>query len=146
MFKVNIYATYWPVRILALLIVSIFLLASSYSSNWASKALTNAAPLSSHARDGLVTAQGKEPATSCNYCISPTDKSFTHEGGNGSIAVTAPPSCNWVASTSDSFITLTSGSSGAGNGTLTYTVAPNSGATRRVATISIAGRNFTLVQ
>src|SRR5688572_6597185 len=141
MFKGNNYTISWPVRILALLILPILLLASSFSSSRASKPLASAAPLASTA-----TAQDKAPALSCNYCISPTDQSFTHEGGNGSIAVSAPAACSWTASTSDSFLTFTSATSGTGNGVLTFSVAANTGTTPRVASIAIAGRNFNVFQ
>ena len=43
-------------------------------------------------------------------------------------------------------ITLTSGLSGTGNGTVGYTVASNPNATSRSGTINIAGQTFTIVQ
>jgi RHS repeat-associated protein len=144
--KGNSDLTYCSSRLSGLLILSIFLLASAYSSASMGKAVSSGAPLAAHALNGFFTAQDKGPALSCHYCISPTDQSFTHEGGNGSITVSAPPTCSWTASTSDSFITLNSGTSGTGNGTLTYTLAANSGSTPRLASIAIAGHNFTVFQ
>ena len=45
-----------------------------------------------------------------------------------------------------SFITITSGSSGSGNGTVNYSVAANTGTTSRTGTMTIAGRTFTVTQ
>jgi hypothetical protein len=45
----------------------------------------------------------------------------------------------------DSFITLTSGNSGSGNGTVNYSVAANPGAAR-TGTMTIAGHTFTVTQ
>ena len=59
-------------------------------------------------------AQPVSPASHCQYCLSPFDKSFIFEEGNGSVTVTAPPGCAWTAATEDSFITITSGGSGSG--------------------------------
>jgi len=44
------------------------------------------------------------------------------------------------------FITVTSGSSGSGNGTVGYSVAANAGSTSRSGTITIAGQTFTVTQ
>jgi hypothetical protein len=46
----------------------------------------------------------------------------------GSIPVTS--SCAWTAASSASFITITSGTSGSGNGSVNYSIAANTGATR----------------
>ena len=45
-----------------------------------------------------------------------------------------------------SWITITSPCCGIGNGTVAYTVAPNSGTTGRGGTITIAGKTFTVKQ
>ncbi len=46
----------------------------------------------------------------------------------------------------DSWITVTGGSSGNGNGTVDYTVDANPDATQRIGTITIAGQTFTVTQ
>jgi hypothetical protein len=78
--------------------------------------------------------------------IFPARRSFGYSTGSGTISVTAPGTCNWTAvSDNPEFITITSGGSGTGNGTVTYSVASNSGGVR-AGTLTIAGRTFTLGQ
>ncbi len=69
----------------------------------------------------------------CIYSISPTEKSFGSDGGTGSLSVTSPDACNWTVSDNPAWITLTSGSSGTGNGTVAYSVASNSDSATRTA-------------
>ena len=64
--------------------------------------------------------------TSCVTSISPTSQSFSAAGGTGTLAVTAPAACNWTASSTDAFLTITSGESGTGSGTINFSVAANS--------------------
>jgi hypothetical protein len=82
----------------------------------------------------------------CNYSISPTSQSFPSSGGTGSVNVTAPAGCNWTATSNASWITITSGSSGNGNGTVNYSVAANNSTSPRAGTMTIAGQTFTVNQ
>jgi uncharacterized protein (TIGR03437 family) len=83
----------------------------------------------------------------CNQTLSPTGQSFTPAGGTGSVSVTSDPaSCTWTATSNVSWITVTSGASGTGNGTVNYTVAPSNTSSTRVGTLTIAGRSFTVTQ
>jgi len=84
--------------------------------------------------------------SSCTYSINPTSATFGAGGGSGSVNVTAPSGCAWTVSNVPSWITITSGSSGSGNGTVSYTVAPNSSTSSRTATLTIAGQSFTVTQ
>jgi hypothetical protein len=54
--------------------------------------------------------------------------------------------CAWQASSSDSWITITSGCCGIGNGTVTYTVAPNTTGGVRKGLITVGGRTFAVKQ
>ncbi|MGB3948649.1 MAG: BACON domain-containing carbohydrate-binding protein, partial [Bacteroidia bacterium] len=90
-----------------------------------------------------VTQSGTIP---CSYTISPTNLSYAATGGNGTVTVTTTSGCNWTASTNDSWITITSGSSGSGNGSVTYTVASNSGTSQRTGSITIGGQTHTVAQ
>ncbi len=83
---------------------------------------------------------------SCSYSISPTSQSSSSSGGTGSVGVTASSGCNWTATSNASWITITSGSNGGGNGTVNYSVAANSGTTSRSGTLTIAGQTFTVTQ
>jgi uncharacterized delta-60 repeat protein len=82
----------------------------------------------------------------CLYSISPTSLTIGASGGAGNtIAVTAPAGCAYTAVSNNAFITINSGASGSGNGTVIFTVAANSGAAR-TGTITAAGRTFTINQ
>ena len=61
----------------------------------------------------------------CSFSINPTSASFAAAGGSGSVTVTTTAGCNWTAVSNNSFITITSGASGSGNGTVNYSVAAN---------------------
>jgi hypothetical protein len=51
-----------------------------------------------------------------------------------------------VTSNDPSFITITSGSTGSGTGTVAYTVAPNTSTTSRSGTMTIGTQTFTVAQ
>ena len=63
-----------------------------------------------------------------------------------SVAVTSPTGCAWTAASTASWLTVTSGASGSGNGTVALTVAANTVATARTGTATIAGQTFTVTQ
>jgi len=87
------------------------------------------------------------PPPTCTYSISPATAQFASTGGSGSIAVTAPAGCSWSASSNASWLSIGSISATAGNGTVTYDVAPYVGnPKKRTGTLTIAGRTFTVSQ
>ena len=63
----------------------------------------------------------------------------------GSIFVTTPPGCFWYSAKSDPWVTFGATTSGYGNGTVTYTLVPNSGPARAAA-VSVAGQRLTFRQ
>jgi hypothetical protein len=85
-------------------------------------------------------------AQSCTFTINPTSRNFEAGGGTSGVAVTASASsCTWSASSNAPWISISSGSSGTGNGTVAFSVAANTGASRS-GTINIAGQTFTVNQ
>jgi len=82
----------------------------------------------------------------CTYSISPSSALFAASGGSGSVSVKAPSGCAWQAVSNDSWITITSGSTGSGNGTVNYSVAANASTSQRTGTMTIAGQTFTVTQ
>jgi len=83
--------------------------------------------------------------TSCVLALNPSGGSAPPAGGAGTIPVTATTGCGWTAVSNVSWITITSGASGSGNGTVGYTVAADTAALRH-GTITIAGQTFTVTQ
>jgi hypothetical protein len=97
--------------------------------------------------DGLPGLPCGDPTSVvCSYSISPTSNSFTSSGGTGSVGVTAQSGCSWTASINSSWITITAGSSGSGNGTVSYSVSANMSTVSRSGTMTIAGKTFTINQ
>ncbi len=98
-------------------------------------------------RTGTMTIAGKTfTVTQCGYSISPgSNSSFTSSEGTGSVSVTAESGCAWTAVSSTSWLTVTSGASGTGNGTVSYSVAANTSCAR-TGTINVAGKTFTVTQ
>jgi len=82
----------------------------------------------------------------CGYLISPKFQSFPASGGGGIINVTAAERCAWQAVTSVNWVTITSGSVGIGNGTVSYSVGANPGAAGRNATVIISDQAFAVKQ
>ena len=66
----------------------------------------------------------------CTFGIFPMIQAIPASGGSGSFGVNMPTGCPWMATSESSFISLTSGASGEGSGTVSFTAAPNTGALR----------------
>ena len=83
----------------------------------------------------------------CSYSIAPTSASFNSSGGSGSVQVTAVGGCTWTAtSNASTWVSISSGNTGTGNGTVNYTVAANASASSRTGTMTAAGQTFTVNQ
>lgn len=85
-------------------------------------------------------------APNCSYTLSQTSKSVIAAGETTSVGVTAGSGCGWTATSGASWMTVTAGSSGSGNGTATIRVSANTGATERTGAVTIGGRTFTVTQ
>ena len=108
-------------------------------------------PNTGGARSGSLTVAGQtvtiSQSAACTYTISPTSKTLDKSGGTGGpVSVTTQSGCAWTAVSNASWITVTSGSSGTGNGTVMFTVAQNTTGSNRTGTLTIAGRTFTVTQ
>ena len=103
------------------------------------------------ARSGTATIAGKvvtvNQDTGCTISISPTSTPMVVGGGAGSpITVTAGAGCAWTAVSGAAWIIVTSGASGAGPGTVTFSVDANVSGTTRSGSITIGGQLFTVNQ
>lgn len=103
-------------------------------------------------RTGTITVGAKTftvtqaaPPPQCSYSISPASQNFSDSGGAGTVTVTAGTGCAWTATSPASWISITSGASGSGNGTVAFTVEKNEG-NARDSTLTIAGKAFTVAQ
>ena len=100
-------------------------------------------------RSGTITAGGQTFTVTqdvgCTYDISPASQNIGSSGGNVPVGVTAPGGCSWNASSNASWIAISSGASGSGNGTVLLVAAASTEGERR-GTVTIAAHTFTLVQ
>ena len=116
-----------------------------------SKAFTVAANTSATARSGSITIGGatltvNQAAACAPPSINPTSQSMAGGGGAGTpVAVTAATGCAWTSTSHAFWLSITSGASGTGNGTVGFSVAPNTSASR-IGTLTIAGQTFTVNQ
>ncbi len=81
-------------------------------------------------------------ASICTYSLSPASANYMADGGPGSFGVTS--SCPWIASSAVNWITTNSYAKG--NGTVSFTILPYTGATARIGQINVAGQTFTVTQ
>ena len=73
----------------------------------------------------------------CSYSLSSDSVSFDSEGGEGGVDVISPEGCSWTASASESWITITEGASGNGNGDVLFTVEANPASEARSGSIAV---------
>jgi len=78
-----------------------------------------------------------------NWSASPTSITVGAAGANGSFTLNANPGCSWNLAGAPGWLTFTSASSGSGSATISYSVAPNAGASRN-ALLSLSGTGPTL--
>lgn len=103
-------------------------------------------------RVGTVTIAGhaftvtQAAAAVCAPSISPSSSDVAASGGTVSIAVTAGSGCAWTAVTSAPWVVVSAGATGTGSSTVKLTVAANTATLPRSATVTIAGRTFTVNQ
>jgi hypothetical protein len=82
-----------------------------------------------------------------DIALSVDHQSFPGNGGTGSVNVSPTDlTCGWTASTAASYIHITAGASGVGNGIVQYSVDANPGPGIRSAAILIAGQAYTVYQ
>jgi hypothetical protein len=81
----------------------------------------------------------------CSYEVAPVAHAIAAGGAATSVTVTAAGGCAWSAASAVTWITVTEGGAGSGNGTVRFTVAANTGAARS-GTLTIAGRAVTVNQ
>ncbi|MCP5116005.1 MAG: hypothetical protein GY953_34690 [bacterium] len=81
----------------------------------------------------------------CSYLLTPTGQTFGTPGSTGVFGVTAAPGCAWTAMTTENWINITAGTTGNGNGQVSFNVAANPGGSRS-GVITVAGETFTVTQ
>ena len=109
-----------------------------------------AANPNAEARRGTVAMGGQilevvQEGLACRFDLQPTNHNMGAEGGSGSFTVEAPSGCNWTPTASHDWITITNGGSQSGNGSVNFSVAPNTAGVRD-GTIRVGGQAFGILQ
>ncbi|MDX2043440.1 MAG: S8 family serine peptidase, partial [Acidobacteriota bacterium] len=94
---------------------------------------------------GRLDIKAAYDASGCNYALNPTNANFSSAGGNDSVNVTTDMSCNWMASSNNSWIQISGTPGGTGNGVVNYSVSVNNGPARN-GSMTIAGQAFNVTQ
>src|SRR5262249_51316091 len=84
----------------------------------------------------------------CLYSLSQTSRSVESAASQASVKVTLleGDGCNWTAESRASWITITAGANGAGDGSVSYSIAPNPGSSPRAGILMIAGQPLLIRQ
>ncbi|HEY6330230.1 MAG TPA: PQQ-dependent sugar dehydrogenase [Blastocatellia bacterium] len=83
--------------------------------------------------------------STCTFSLSSSSFSLSSAATTGSVRITGS-GCSWTSMSNASWITVTSGGSGTGSGTLDFSVAANTSTAPRRGTISVAGTVVSITQ
>jgi hypothetical protein len=84
--------------------------------------------------------------TSCTVGVSQLTAYLPAAGGTVIEYVTTNPGCGWTATSSATWLGVTSGGSGSGSGSVTMTAAANAATNSRNATANVGGQTVTVTQ
>jgi uncharacterized repeat protein (TIGR03803 family) len=118
---------------------------TSFKNNRGSVKVTVQVNDTSSTRTGTVTIAGQilhitQAGAPCAITISPRSHTLLSSGGPGSFSVTAPTGCAWsaeVAAASTPWLSISSGATGNGNGTVAYDAQSNATKKQRVGKINV---------
>jgi hypothetical protein len=94
---------------------------------------------------GLSNSEVFTISAGCTYSLTPSATNVPATASTGSVAVNAPPGCAWSASSGNSFLSVTAGANGSGVGTVSFSVAANTGS-GRTGTLTIASQQVSITQ
>jgi hypothetical protein len=142
------------------------LLTPSTGSSWITLSTTQASPTTSEvsinvasagtgvSRAGVVLVGDQvyriaqfQNSDACQYSLTSTGSTYGAAAITGSVGVVVSAGCPWsVTGNVPTWMTITSGKSGVGNGTVQFSLTSNPGLTARSAQVIIAGVPFFLLQ
>ena len=82
----------------------------------------------------------------CTYSVSPTTIGSPSTPGSRTVTVITGTQCTWSAVSTAPWITVTSGATGQGIGSVTFVLAENQTASARTGTVTVAGQTVTVTQ
>jgi hypothetical protein len=105
-----------------------------------------ATPLILHATIAGQAFVVNQAGANCSVSLSPLEAASAGGGTSGSVNVTTTSGCGYDTTSGPNWVTITSGGSSTGSGTLVYEVQPNSTTVQRIGTLTIGGQPFTITQ
>lgn len=93
---------------------------------------------------GCGSKSPSEPSVPCTYSLSSTSLSFGATGGSGSVTVTTGASCSWTAVSDRGWMSITSGATGTGSGSVAVSLMANPTDIVRTGTLTIAGQQVAV--
>jgi hypothetical protein len=109
----------------------------------------SAGPNLGEARSGTVTAGGHKitisQPSSCTFVLAPPSADYSAGGGAGTVLVITTGTCSWTAVSHSSWVRVTVGATGDGNGLVQFKVDANTGPAR-TGHMTIAGADFAIRQ
>jgi hypothetical protein len=129
----------------------ITVISGSSGSSDGTVVLAVTANTSSVARTGTVAIAGRtvtvtQAGAPCTFTLTTSAVSIGSNAGTASVGISGVAGCTWNAVSSADWITITGGSSGTGNGTMTLGVTANATSAARMATLTVAGGTLTVTQ
>lgn len=103
-------------------------------------------------RTGTLTVAGRavavreEAQPACTVALTPSGIALSPAPYNATFAVASPSYCQWTAVSAAPWLTVTSGSAGAGNGTVAYAADRNREPPARSAAIVVNDKSFVVTQ
>jgi hypothetical protein len=93
-----------------------------------------------------VKARLTQGVPACTISLTPSSQTVFPSGSTGSFHVSAATGCPWTATSNDSWMKITAGSPGTGEGVVSFAAAANDGTVARIGTITVANQTFTVTQ
>jgi uncharacterized repeat protein (TIGR01451 family) len=81
----------------------------------------------------------------CSYQLS-GNSAYASSAANGAVTVSTNSACNWSGASNSTFLHITSGASGFGNGQVNISIDANATSSQRTGSLTIAGLTFTITQ
>ena len=100
-------------------------------------------------RDGVIVVNGEQAHVSqrarCRYDVSPLSYGTGASGGSTTLSISTSSECSWTAARDVTWITFTSETTGSGNGSVGFAVAPSRD-DMRSGSIAVANQRIVVTQ
>lgn len=96
--------------------------------------------------DGSSPTTPTPPPTTCTYQVTAATQSFGPDASTTAATVTTAASCSWTARVEGGWLSIASGASGTGPGTVNLAIAANANEASREGTLIVADQSVRLTQ